>query len=117
MNIKANLLVLANDYAANFVACTLCNNPDNNEYSKDQFVQKVKAKYGVKSFIKLWYWAQVYKAFVDYYNVHIVDSMKPAPPVIKDYRPLVWSYCVEDAKAIKELFNKNKSNCNDIANC
>lgn len=109
MSIKANLLVLANDYAINFVACTL-NNSDNKEYSKDQFIQEMKSKYGVKSFIRLWYWLRVYKAFVDYYNIHIVEIMKPVPPVLRDDRPLVWSYCEEDVKAIKEVFDEGNSN-------
>lgn len=74
MNVKTSLLLLANEYAMNFVACTW-SNPNNKEYSKSRFIQEIKSEYGVKSFIRIWYWTRVYKEFIDYYNTHLIDLM------------------------------------------
>lgn len=67
--VKWDLSLLASKFAMNFVAS------NNKEYSKSRFIQEIKSEYGVKSFIRIWYWSRVYKEFVDYYNVYLMDLM------------------------------------------
>lgn len=67
--VKWDLSLLASKFAMNFVAS------NNKEYSKGRFIQEIKSKYGVRNFIRVWYWSRVYEEFVDYYNVHLIDLM------------------------------------------
>lgn len=108
MNAKTSLLLLANEYAMNFVACTW-SNPNNEEYSKSRFIQEIKSKYGVRSFIRVWYWSRVYKGFVKYYNVNLYDILKSLkePKLSPEHESdLIQSYCENDVQAVEEISNQ-----------
>lgn len=61
-------LAQANLYAMNFAIAEVISLDITKYYSKDSLVALLKAKYGIKSRAKLWYWSQVYNALVAYYH-------------------------------------------------
>lgn len=62
-------LAQANFYAIDFVTSEVLSLDTSKYYSKDALVVLLKAKYGIKSRVKLWYWSQVYNALVTYYHM------------------------------------------------
>lgn len=73
MTVKVNRfrtrLAQANFYATNFAITEVIDQDTSKYYSEDALVVLLKAKYGIKSRVKLWYWSQVYNALVTYYHM------------------------------------------------
>lgn len=72
MTVKANRyrtrLAQANFYAMNFAIAEVISLDTSEYYSKDSLVVLLKARYGIKSRVKLWYWSQVYSVLIAYYR-------------------------------------------------
>lgn len=62
-------LAQANFYAIDFVTSEVLSLDTSKYYSKDSLVVLLKAKYGIKNRVKLWFWSQVYNALVTYYHM------------------------------------------------